>query len=201
MKVTVIHGSPRKMGNTHNIVEALCSGFAPSTEITSFEMQQQKASGCVACMACKSKADRCIIKDDLAPIYEEVHDSDVLVIASPIYFGDISAQAKTFIDRLFHLFPPDFHENYDHDSASSANRLKKGTKLVLITAQGSVSEEEFSDVFPRYEKFFKWLGFPEVYSIRGIGDPSAWENHRMDEAFEAARVLGKKLSSTHLDKA
>ncbi|WP_066852932.1 flavodoxin family protein [Halodesulfovibrio spirochaetisodalis] len=201
MKVTIVHGSPRKKGNTHKMVEALCDGFAPDTEISSFEAQKLTASGCLGCMTCKGKSDRCVINDDLTPVYDAMHESDVLVIASPIYFGDVTAQAKNFIDRLFHLFPQDFHDNYNHDGQSSTSRLKKGTKLVFITAQGSVSEEEFADVHPRYAKFFTWLGFKETFSIRGLGDPAAWETHRMDEAFEAARNLGKKLTASHLGKA
>lgn len=199
MKVTIVNGSPRKKGNSKDIVNALCESFAAGTEVKSYDLVKLKGSGCLGCMACKGKSDRCIIKDELTSVYEEMHDSDVLVIASPIYFGDVSAQTKAFIDRLFHLFPADFHDNFDHEGlgqdCTPCRRLKAGTKLVFITAQGGIEGERHADVPERYAAFFQWLGFDEIIPIRGLGDPAAWKDHRMEEAFAQARNIGAKLTA------
>jgi multimeric flavodoxin WrbA len=203
MKVTVINGSARGKGNSHAIVKAFCDNLAQGTETTIYELSKMKNSGCIGCMSCKGKTERCVIKDDLTPVYEEMHESDVLVLASPVYFGDVSGQAKIFIDRLYHLFTPDFHEGFDHEGGSGEgkrkkrySRLKEGVKLVFITSQGSVMEDMYADIQERYPVFFKYLGFSEVHSIRGLGDPIVFpEANRMEEALEQACKLGEQLSS------
>ncbi|ACS79462.1 flavodoxin family protein [Maridesulfovibrio salexigens] len=201
MKVTVVNGSARIKGNSHAIVNALCEGFAEDAEIKSYELSKMTNSGCLGCMSCKGKTERCIIQDDLTPVYEEIHESDVLVLASPVYFGDVSGQAKIFIDRLYHLFAPDFHDGFDpeggviEEKMRSYSRLKRGVKFVFVTSQGAAMEDMYADIQGRYPLFFKYLGFDEVYSIRGLGDPIAFpEANRMEDALEQARELGKRLS-------
>lgn len=125
----------------------------------------------------------------------------MLVLASPVYFGDVSGQAKIFIDRLYHLFTPNFHDGFDpeggviEEKMRNYSRLKKGVKFVFITSQGAVMEDMYADIQGRYQLFFKYLGFDEVHSIRGLGDSIAFpDGNRMEEALEQARELGKRLS-------
>lgn len=197
MNVTVIHGSPRKKGNSHQIVRELCEELEKKgASISQHEMQGLSVQGCLGCMACKTKTERCVIKDDLTPVYEEVHNADVLVMASPVYFGDISSQLKPFMDRLYHLFTPDFHESHEEAEGvdrGRVTRLKEGTKLVFITTQGSPSSVDFADIQTRYGKFFRWLGFDEVHCLRGLGDPDVHENHNMEQVLEQAKALGAAL--------
>ncbi|WP_419778977.1 flavodoxin family protein [Maridesulfovibrio sp.] len=199
MKVIVINGSGRKKGNSHTIVKALCDNLSQDAEVKIHELPGMKYSGCIGCMSCKGKAERCVIMDDLTPVYEEIHESDVVVLSSPVYFGDVNGQVKLFIDRLYHLFTPDFHEAFDHDEAEGENkrysRLKEGVKLVFVISQGAVQEDMYADIAQRYSTFFKFLGFSEVHSIRGLGDPVAFpEANRMEEALQQARELGGMLS-------
>lgn len=203
MKVTIVQGSARRKGNSHDIVNALCEGFAEGTEISTYEMQALNASGCMGCMSCKGRTERCAIEDDLSEVYEKMHDSDVLVLASPVYFGDVSAQAKTFIDRLYHLYTPDFHDGIDENGLvrtdvdlSRFSRLKRGTRMVFITAQGSPFEDRYADISERYCTFFRFLGFDEVHPLRGIGNPSFYpDRNNAQEAFALARALGRELSA------
>jgi len=199
MKVTVINGSGRKKGNSHAIANALCDNLSQDAEVKTYELSGMKYSGCIGCMSCKGKTERCIIKDDLTLVYEEMHESDVVVLSSPVYFGDVNGQAKLFIDRLYHLFTPDFHEAFDHEEGEGEpkrySRLKEGVKLVFVTSQGAVQEDMYADIEQRYSVFFKYLGFSEVHSIRGLGDPVAFPDaNRMKEALQQARELGELLS-------
>ena len=199
MKVTVINGSGRKKGNSHAIVEGFCGNLTKDTEVTEFELSGMNYAGCIGCMSCKGKSERCVIKDDLTPVYEEMHESDVVVLSSPVYFGDVSGQTKQFIDRLYHLFTPDFHDALDQEDGEESgkrySRLKEGVQLVFILAQGAVDEEMYADIPQRYAVFFEYLGFSEVHTIRGIGD--RWQrpdDNRLDEAIQQARELGMQLS-------
>jgi len=89
-------------------------------------------TGCQACYACKTKLDRCILKDDLTPVLEAVKNSDVLVIATPTYYGDVSGQLKCFMDRTYSYLKPDYITN------SQPSRLAPGKKLVFIITRATL---------------------------------------------------------------
>lgn len=200
MKVTVVKGSARKKSNSSEIVNAFCEGLADGTEIKEYEMQKLNASGCIGCMACKGKVERCAIKDDLTEVHDEMHESDVLVLSSPVYFGDVNAQTKTFIDRLYHLFTPDFHDGFDEegniDSSRRFSRLKEGTKLVFIIAQGAPDPSMYGDIQEKYERFLRFLGFDEVHILREVGDPGYYPQlSNAGSVLEQARELGRSFSA------
>ncbi|WP_415718296.1 flavodoxin family protein [Maridesulfovibrio sp.] len=199
MKVTVVNGSGRKKGNSHAIVEGFCGNLPKDATVNTYELSAMNYTGCIGCMSCKGKAERCVIKDDLTPVYEEMHESDIVVLSSPVYFGDVSGQAKQFIDRLYHLFTPDFHDALDQGGTKNLSkrysRLQEGVKLVFVLAQGAVQEDLYADIQQRYTQFFEFLGFSEVHTIRGIGDRlQRPDDNRLDEAIQQARELGVQLS-------
>ena len=167
MKIVCLKASPRPQGNSSLIADrVLAKAERLGTEIQIFSLNQLDFRGCQACMACKSKTDHCILKDDLTEVLEAVRATDALVIASPVYWYDINAQLKTFIDRTYSYLVPDYLTNPD------PIRLKHGKKLVFILAQGA---EVPYDIYPRYKKIFHYLGFTEdilihACNVREIGD-------------------------------
>ena len=101
MNILVLSGSPRKGGNTELLAEAFAKGATEGqhhVEIVS--VRDYKVNPCLGCNACFNTDGVCAQKDDMAAIYEKMIQTDMLVIASPVYFYGISAQLKTFIDRL-----------------------------------------------------------------------------------------------------
>ena len=161
MKVTCVLGSPRTNGNSETIADKFCKTVEErGAEITKFELNKMNYRGCQGCMACKTKYDKCVLKDDLTEVLESVKNSDITLLATPVYFGDVTSQMKGFIDRTYSNLNPTFMTDPEN-----ASRLGKGKKLIFITAQGA-PEENFADVYSRYEFFFKWQ-FDEVYSLRG----------------------------------
>ena len=102
MNILVLSGSPRKGGNTELLAEAFAKGATEGqhhVEIVS--VRDYKVNPCLGCNACFNTDGVCAQKDDMAAIYEKMSQADMLVIASPVYFYGISAQLKTFIDRLY----------------------------------------------------------------------------------------------------
>jgi multimeric flavodoxin WrbA len=99
VKILGIKGSPRKRANTTALLEQLLAGAqaegAKTQVITPWKMQIEP---CVACEGCY-KDGRCIVKDDFQLVYDLILDCDALVLATPIYFGTVSAQVKPLIDR------------------------------------------------------------------------------------------------------
>jgi len=85
------------------------------------------------------------------------------VVSSPVYFGEITAQAKGMLDRFYSYLAPDYRTN------PNAARLAPGKKMVLIIPQGNPDEKAFADLIPRYTRIFGLFGFQEIYPIRALG--------------------------------
>ncbi len=108
MKVTAINGSPRKTWNTGTLLKKAIEGAASKgAETELIHLYDYAFKGCISCFACKTKNGksygRCALKDDMTPVYEKINKTDVLLLGSPIYFGDVTGEMRSFIERL--LFP------------------------------------------------------------------------------------------------
>jgi multimeric flavodoxin WrbA len=108
MKVLAINGSPRKTWNTATLLKKALKGAASwgaDTEL--IHLYDLKFTGCTSCFACKLRGGksygRCAVKDGLRPILKKVEAADALILGSPIYFGDVSGEMRSFLERL--LFP------------------------------------------------------------------------------------------------
>lgn len=164
MKVVCLLGSPRTKGNSAIVAGTFIDALKPcGAEVTTYVLNKLNYRGCQACYACKTTHDRCVLKDDLGEVLEAVRAADVLVLATPVYYGDIPGQMKSFIDRTFSFLVPDYITN------PSPSRLAPGKTLVFIITQGHPDEKMFSDVFPRYESFLKWYGYSDIHLIRACG--------------------------------
>jgi len=172
MNVVCILGSPRINGNSTLLANRFCEkAREKGASVRTFALNKLTYRGCQACMACKKKLERCVLDDDLKPALEAIRDADVLVMASPVYFGEVSSQTKAFIDRTFSYLKADYITN------PKPSRLAPGKQLVFILAQGQPDEKLFADVFPRYDMFFQWYGFKPGIPIRacGVNSPGSVE--------------------------
>ena len=99
MKVLGIYGSPRKGGNSDVLLdEALKGAESAGATVSSIRVCDYKISGCIECGGC-DKTGVCVQKDDMAEIYPQLQEADVIILASPMFFYAIPAQAKALIDR------------------------------------------------------------------------------------------------------
>ncbi len=98
-KVLILSGSPRKGGNSDLLCNEFMYGAIKSgNEVTKINICEKNIAPCLACYTCKGTG-KCAIKDDMAEILQAMIDTDVLVLASPVYFYSIDAQLKAVIDR------------------------------------------------------------------------------------------------------
>lgn len=98
-KILILSGSPRKGANS----ETLCAQFAKGAEeaghtVELIRLQEKKLNFCTACYAYK-KTGVCVQKDDMAGILDKMGAADVIVLSTPVYFYQMTAQMKTLIDR------------------------------------------------------------------------------------------------------
>jgi multimeric flavodoxin WrbA len=99
MLVLGIYGSPRKGGNTDQLLDrALDSAEQMGAEISRVYVRDMDISGCLACGGCDNTG-KCVIKDDMELIYPLLDNADIIFLASPIYFYSVSGQVKLLIDR------------------------------------------------------------------------------------------------------
>ena len=111
MKVLAISASPRKGGNSDVLCDQFLKGAAEAgNEIKKIALGQVNISPCAACYGC-SKSHRCVKKDDMSQILQELIDADVIVLATPVYFYSMDAQMKIMIDRCL----PRYQEIRDKD--------------------------------------------------------------------------------------
>ncbi|WP_407309706.1 flavodoxin family protein [Desulfosporosinus sp. SB140] len=105
MKLIALCGSARKQGNTakmlHQVIEGPKSVGAETEFVNFFDLNYRD---CISCYACKLKNSKsfghCIVNDELKPLLERIEQSDVIVLGSPIYYGNLSGQMRSFTDRL-----------------------------------------------------------------------------------------------------
>jgi len=183
MKIVAVLGSPRPKGNSALLAEAFLEvARGRGADIEVYRLNQMNIKGCQGCGKCKTDSEVCVVEDDLAPVYEAVRQADLLVLASPVYFGDLSAQLKCFWDRTYAFANPDF-----------SSRLAPGKNSVLFLAQGAPAEEMFNDIHPRYERWLKMFGFAENHLVRAVGVQGAGEVKNKPEVLEQARELARRL--------
>ena len=169
MKVIGFIASPRKAGNTawtvNKILEGAKDAGAETQVWYSSELEIKPCQGCLACV----KGDRCVINDDMQEIYATLKQADALVLGSPVYMGQMTAQAKIFTDRLFAQITPRFSPQFKEANA--------GKKLVLAFTQGNPDTGMFQTYFDYTKSIFQLLEFDvqDVVVVAGTRSESASE--------------------------
>lgn len=104
MKILAIVGSPRVNGNTSYLVDrALEEAQRAGVDTEKIILSQYKIGPCQGHQNCNT-FDRCLQKDDGMMVLEKFRDADGLILASPVYYYDVTAQMKTFVDRNYFLY-------------------------------------------------------------------------------------------------
>lgn len=101
-QVLAFCASPRKGGNTDLLLdEALKGAREAGAKTEKIMLQSIKLGYCIGCRKCKDKnyEGMCTVKDEMAPIYEKIINSNAIIIGFPIYTGRECAQLSTFLDR------------------------------------------------------------------------------------------------------
>lgn len=102
MNLLIITGSPRRNGNTEIMAETFAqSAKTAGHEVTVKNLSTLKVGPCLACQYCFTHDGVCIQQDDMNSILKDLEGADMLVLASPIYWFDVSAQTKAFVDRMY----------------------------------------------------------------------------------------------------
>lgn len=179
-KIVILNGSPRKNGNTSALVKSFTEGAeASGNMITEFFLDSMNIHGCKGCFRGHSSKDcPCVQKDDMDQIYPTVRDCDVIVLASPLYYWNMSGQLGTAIDRLFALEEGDHNFLRGHGRASA----------LLMAAEGT----DFKDVLLYYDHLMEHLKWENLGQILAGGNGDIGDIDSKPE-LKLAYDLGKSI--------
>ncbi|NLU08690.1 MAG: flavodoxin family protein [Clostridiales bacterium] len=170
MNIIGIIASQRKEGNTAFIVNKILEGAREQgAEIRSFSFSDLDIKPCRGCWACHKGDQGCVINDDMQEIYDAIEHTDAIVLGSPIYMGQMSAQGKIFTDRLFARFSPRFSPFFKE------NTVKQ--RLILSFNQGNPDAGLFRPYIDYTKHMFEVLEFDvkEVPVVTGLRNEPAYE--------------------------
>ena len=161
--------------------------------------------GCMSCMACKVKgraSNVCKFKDTLTPLLEEIAHADGLVLASPIYFGDVTGQMRTFLERL--AFPWLSYNDY------SMTAPKKMPVLLIETMNGTPERNNSQGYGSMEYCITAALGEPEHliayntcqvknydrFELAGFSEEAKrqWRDEHWEEDLHKAYEAGRKMA-------
>jgi len=173
MNILVLNGSPRQNGNTAKMVTAFCEGAESSNHtVKTVNVYKLNVKGCLACEYCHSKGNgKCIQKDDMQDIYLLLNDTNMLILASPIYYHGICGQLKCVIDRFY--------------SALYPAAPKSLTKIAMFLSSGDRNQYDGA-MFSYKGDFLGYLGLRDMGVFTSAGDVS-------DELLAKIRKFGESL--------
>ena len=107
--VVALLGSPRKKGNSTVLAKQIIYGAeSAGAKVETVYLNGLDIKPCQGCYACKKENSAgCAVDDDMQSVYPKLVESDAWIIASPVYWFNMSAQTKIFMDRCFALWNED----------------------------------------------------------------------------------------------
>ncbi len=183
-KILVVHSSPRKKGNSNTLANGIINGAeSAGADVESVYLHGMDISPCNACYACQKKDSKgCAIDDEMQTIYPKLVECDTWVIASPVYWFNMSAQAKLFMDRCFALL------------AYTDNPFA-GKRVAIAMSYGDTDPFNSGciNALRSFQDAFNYVGAKMVGMVYGSAEaPGEIESN--DDLMQRAENLGKKLA-------
>lgn len=176
--IVVLVGSVRKNGNTQLLAEAFARGAALHNQVELVSVADYTIHPCIGCNSCfQREGNTCFMQDDMTAIYEKLLAADTLVIASPIYFYNISAQLKALIDRLH---------------APIRNRFGIRRMGLILDGEGK-DPSVFRSTQIMYQEVVDWFKLETIGQVlvNGVRNPGDVNNQpdKLEEAFRMGEAL------------
>ena len=185
MYILGINGSPRIGGNTDILLDRALDGArslgAKAEKIT---LNKLKFSPCQECENIRDDGS-CIIEDDMQRLYERIEEADAIIIASPVFFGSLSAQTKMMIDRFQCAWRAKYILNKE-----IFGKKKVG---VFISAEASDRKDFFENSKSIVKNLFAAINTLYKYELFCSGLDRKGDIFRHPDYLEEAYGLGQKI--------
>ncbi|MCX6269988.1 MAG: flavodoxin family protein [Bacteroidetes bacterium] len=180
MKFVAINGSPKgRASNTQIMVNAFLTGASEAgADISTVFLSEKEINSCKGCFSCWYKSPgKCVIRDDMTGVLSLLAGANLIILASPLYFNNISGTLKVFIDRLFVTGspPPPGDAKAEYGQKAAAEPVVP--KIMMISNCGFPDRSQFQVVSLWMEKvaaLLKTSLAAEIYAVRGklLSDPT-----------------------------
>jgi len=183
-KILVLKGSPREKGNSSILADQVVAGAkAAGAEVESFVLQNMHIEPCTACEACHEEpGNLCNIEDDMQMLYPKLIAADAIVVATPIYWFAVSAQAKLCIDRWYALETP-----------QGSKLTGKQFAFVLVYGDSDLFTSGGINAIHSFQDMCRYLKAPIAGFAYGSAN-EAGDILKQSDLLEKARKLGQKLA-------
>lgn len=186
MNILGIGGSPRVGGNTDTLLDGVLSGAIDGGARTEkIVLNLLNFRPCQECGGC-DRAGICVIEDDMKLVYAKVAAADNIVVATPLFFRNVSAQLKTMIDR--------FHCRWIAYNVLKNEFPRKGRKGVFICAASDVKDKACDNARTQVKAFFNTAGFEYFDELICRGVTGADDVNGRKELVVMARDIGRRLA-------
>jgi len=182
MKVVAFNGSPKKEGNTHQLISSMAYELQKEgIDVEIVHVGPTPIRGCVACGMCaKNQNGKCVINDEVNVWIEKMRGADGIILGSPTYFLGVNGTMKSFLDRAF--FVSGVNGNY--------LRHKVGAAVVAVRRSGGIPTwHELNHYLTYAEMFMPTSNYWNVVHGRAPGETLLDE-----EGQQIVRVLGKNMA-------
>ena len=183
--VVVLLGSPRKKGNSAALAKKIIYGVeSAGGKVETVYLNGLNIKPCQGCYACKKKnSPGCAVDDDMQSLYPKLVESDAWVIASPVYWFNMSAQTKIFMDRCFALWNED----------PEMNRLfKKRIAIAMSYGDSDPFNSGCVNALRSFQDAYRYAGARIVGMVYGsAGEPGEIASNA--ELMDQAEEIGRKL--------
>jgi len=183
MKVVAFNGSARKDGNTAIMIKHVFKEFEKEgIKAELVQLAGEKIQGCIACNKCFSaKNKRCAITDDIVnECIEKMEQAEGIILGSPTYFADCTAQIKALIERA----------GFVSRANGEMFKRKIGAAVVAVRRSGAIH------AFDTLNHFFtigQMITVGSSYWNIGVGREIG-EVEKDEEGLLTMSVLGKNMS-------
>ena len=160
MSTLIVTGSPREGMYSDRIGDILC--FISGGKLV--HLREKKIGPCHACEYCKEiNIGECIQRDDMTPIYKDIRECNTIAIISPVYWWQVSAQAKLFIDRLYSL---------------EREELEGKKLIVVVNGAEKTGDKEYSTLNDAFKMMADYLKMKLEFLGVGTEDENAWNEEK-----------------------
>jgi len=190
-RLLAIYGSPRKNGNSERLLDFFLGRIDTSSwEVERLYLREMNFSYCTECGGCE-KTGRCILQDDMQPVYEKLLSYERVLIVLPVFFLGPPSLAKAFIDRGQALWVKKYILG---EKPGQTGPARKGFLLSVCGFKGS--EKIFSCNISIVKAFFAACGiqYAGEYLINGV-DHRGDVERRFPEAESSIREIIDEFTS------
>lgn len=158
-KIIAVNAGPRMKWNTDTLVtEAAKGAESAGAEVVRYDLfRLEKYTGCISCFGCKKEKNKghCVLKDGLAPVLDDIRESDGLIIGSPNYLSELTASFRALYERLV-------FQNLTYNKENPCCKEREIPVLLLMAS--NAPDSFYTDLLKRYQQTLSmFVGPTEVF--------------------------------------